>query len=107
MRQHYKKKMMFLITVILVLSLTSSKVIAEEDKHSDTQREISSWMEPGFILDRDTLNEYKEDEEVPDIYGTKPETTFTFEVNGQILQPGESIYIETAPDQQPIIRVGK
>ena len=80
MRQHYKKKMMFLISMILVLSLTSSKVIAEE---------------------------YKEDEEVLDIYGTTPETTFTFEVNGQILQPGESIYIETAPDQQPVIRVGK
>ncbi|WP_339298300.1 hypothetical protein MKY92_27475 [Paenibacillus sp. FSL R5-0623] len=80
MRQQYKKKMIFLITLILVLSFSSSKVIAEG---------------------------YKQDGEVPDIYGTTSETIFTFEVNGQILQPGESIYIETAPDQQPVIRVGK
>lgn len=47
----------------------------------------------------DGIDLYMQEDDVPDVYGTSPETTFTFEVNGQVLQPGEAIYIESGPGQ--------
>ncbi|MFC9711146.1 hypothetical protein ACFTRD_23615 [Paenibacillus sp. NPDC056933] len=91
--------------MIFVAGLYSSTIVAKGNM--DNVSELTSSEDLDLIINRDALNEYNEDDEVPDIYGTSPETTFTFEVNGQVLQPGESIYIETAPGQQPIIRVGK
>lgn len=105
MEQIRIKKLMFLILLIFTSTVCSSTVTAEEN--IDNQSEISSLKDLDLINDRDTINEYNEDDEVPDIYGTSPETTFTFEVNGQVLEPGESIYIESAPGQQPRISVGK
>ncbi|MDR6726527.1 hypothetical protein J2W91_005048 [Paenibacillus amylolyticus] len=35
-------------------------------------------------------------QDVPDIYGTSPETTFRFMYNGRMLEPGESILVCTA-----------
>ncbi|MEY8739649.1 hypothetical protein AB9M62_08660 [Bacillales bacterium AN1005] len=40
-------------------------------------------------------------QDVPDIYGTSPETTFRFMYNGRMLEPGESILVCTsAPGQE-------
>lgn len=39
-------------------------------------------------------------EDVPNIYGTSPETTFKFIYNGRVLEPGESMLICTAAPGQ-------
>lgn len=58
-------------------------------------------------LNLDGIDLYMQEDNVPDVYGTSPETTFTFEVNGQVLRPGEAIYMESGPNQLPRIWVGK
>ncbi|WP_338540823.1 hypothetical protein [Paenibacillus tundrae] len=40
-------------------------------------------------------------QDVPDIYGTSPETTFRFMFNGRVLDLGESILVCTAAPGQP------
>ncbi len=40
-------------------------------------------------------------QDVPDIYGTSPETSFKFMYNGRMIEPGESILVCTAAPGQP------
>jgi hypothetical protein len=61
----------------------------------------------GHVINVDGVDSYDEVGEIPDVYGTSLETTFTFEVNGQVLQPGESIYIQSSTNELPKVWVGK
>ncbi len=71
----------------------SSKLGANKEKNADDHIQA--------------LDELGGEEEIPDLYRTSPDTTFTFEVNGRVLQPGESIYIQSGSDQLSKVWVGK
>ncbi|MDM5277178.1 HNH endonuclease signature motif containing protein [Paenibacillus silvae] len=105
MKQLLRKNFALLLALALVLGLFPNSISAEEDSNpNNNENAISSEINLDPIVDRDLVDDFKENSDVPDIYGTTPETTYTFEVNGETIQPGESIYIYSSPDmQQPLI----
>ncbi|WP_128103761.1 hypothetical protein [Paenibacillus sp. DCT19] len=71
------------------LSVDPNTIVAETDNMDDlpTQENLS-------LDDFDV-------QDIPDIYGTSPDTTFKFMFNGRVLEPEESILVCTAAPGQP------
>ncbi|MCG7379560.1 hypothetical protein MH215_21405 [Paenibacillus sp. ACRSA] len=59
---------------------TIADVVHMDEVATDEQLSVDDW----------------EGQDVSDIYGTSPETTFRFMYNGRMLEPGESILVCTA-----------
>lgn len=106
MKQLLRKNFALLLALALVLGLFPSSISAEEDiPVGNNESAISTEVDLDPVIDKDLIDEFKETDnlDVPDIYGTTPELTYAFEVNGETFQSGETIYIHSAPGMQPVI----